>query len=421
MARAVTPLGRFLSDNAPWLSAGFCMTLASSFGQTFFISIFAGEIRAEFGLSHGAWGQAYTIGTLASAATMMALGPLADRMRLRKLASIVMVGLACFCLGMAALPGAWALPVLIWGLRFCGQGMLTQIPAVAVGRWFRANRGRAMAVVFLGVSVGQALFPFAFVSVMAASDWRTAWALAAVIPLLAVPPMLALLRNERQPRSELASEGQAGMLGRHWTRREALGHWLFWLTFPGFLAQPIFSTALAFQQVHLTDIKGWSLAGFAALFSVMTVANIVGLMLGGWAIDRYGAVRVVPLMLAPSAAGYALLGWAPGLEAAALAMALVGLTTGVVSAIGGAYWPEVYGTRNLGAIRAMATAVMVFATALGPGVTGYLIDAGVDFRDQLIGMTALALLASASLAYAMWRVAPLLVSESESATSERSG
>ena len=289
----------FLIANAPWLGAGLVMTLASSFGQTFFISVFAGEIRQEYGLSHGAWGEAYTIGTLASAALMMRAGAIADRMRVRALGALTLLGLAGFCFGMSALPGAWALPILIFGLRFCGQGMLTQVPAVAVGRWFRANRGRAIAIVFLGVSVGQALFPFLFVLLMAASDWRTAWAVAALTPLLAAPALLVLLRRERTPQSHAEANEAAGLFGRHWTRPEALKHWLFWTTFPGFLAQPIFSTALAFQQVHLTAIKGWSHAGFAALFSVMTAANIAGLLATGWAIDRFGAVRIVPVMLAP--------------------------------------------------------------------------------------------------------------------------
>lgn len=403
----------FLRDNAPWLMAGFLMTLASSFGQTFFISIFAGEIRGEFGLTHGEWGRAYTIGTLASAATMMAVGSVADRMRARWLASIVLVGLAAFCLGMAAAPGAWALPFMIWGLRFCGQGMMTQVPAVAVARWFRAHRGRAISIVFLGVSFGQALFPFLFVKIMDASNWRIAWALAAITPVLVAMALVGLLRRERAPLGQAGGVVGAGMLGRHWTRGQALRHWLFWVTFPGFLAQPIFSTALAFQQVHLTEIKSWSLAGFAALFSVMTAANIVGLLATGGAVDRYGATRIVPVMLAPAALGYAMLAWAPGLEGAAVGMALVGLTTGAVSAIHGAYWPEVYGVNNLGAIRALATSVMVFATALGPGATGYLIDAGVDFRDQLVAMGVLALMACVSLGFAMWRVRPLLTRDAE--------
>ena len=61
----------FLRDNALFLSSGALLTLISCFGQTFFISIFAGEIRAEFGLSHGEWGAAYSTGTLASAIVMV--------------------------------------------------------------------------------------------------------------------------------------------------------------------------------------------------------------------------------------------------------------------------------------------------------------------------------------------------------------
>jgi len=401
-------LTRFLQENARWLCAGVIMTLASSFGQTFFISIFAGEIRAEYGLSNGEWGQAYTIGTLASAATMMLLGSVADRVGVGRLGGAVMICLGLSCLAMAAAPGAWALPLLIWALRFFGQGMLTQVPAVAVARWFRANRGRAIAIVFLGVSAGQALFPYIFVLIMAATDWRTAWAVAAIAPLLAAVAVMGLLKRDRAPVGQSGSGESLGMEGRSWTRRQALGHWLFWVTFPGFLAQPIFSTALAFHQVHLTEIKDWSHASFAALFSVMTIANICGLTATGWTIDRIGVRRIVPLMLAPTGLGYVVLGLAGGIPGAAVGMALVGLSTGAVSAVHGAYWPEMYGTRHLGAIRALATSVMVFATALGPGVTGYLIDGGVDFRHQLAGMGALSLLACLSLGFAMWRVGPLL-------------
>jgi hypothetical protein len=61
------PILAFLLDNARWLTVGVLLTFLSSFGQTYFISVFAGEIRAGFGLSHGEWGGIYTLGTTASA------------------------------------------------------------------------------------------------------------------------------------------------------------------------------------------------------------------------------------------------------------------------------------------------------------------------------------------------------------------
>jgi hypothetical protein len=52
----------------------------------------------------------------------------------------------------------------------------------------------------------------------------------------------------------------------------------------------------------------------------------------------------------------------------------------------GTLLPTVYGTDHLGSVRAMATALMVVSTAIGPGITGLAIDWGVTFPDQGIVM-----------------------------------
>ena len=41
----------FLSKNKKWLGAGALLTLSSSYGQTFFISLFAGQIMNDFSLT----------------------------------------------------------------------------------------------------------------------------------------------------------------------------------------------------------------------------------------------------------------------------------------------------------------------------------------------------------------------------------
>ncbi len=105
---------RFLLDNAPFLAVGALLTLLSSFGQTFFISIFAGEIRATFGLSHGQWGGLYMLGTSASAVVMIWAGSLTDHFRVRTLGPVILLGLACACVAMAVNPYAALLPVVIF-------------------------------------------------------------------------------------------------------------------------------------------------------------------------------------------------------------------------------------------------------------------------------------------------------------------
>jgi cyanate permease len=73
-------------------------------------------------------------------------------------------------------------------------------------------------------------------------------------------------------------------------------------------------------------------------------------------------------------------------------MMLLGCSYGVSGAVFGAIWPETYGTRHLGSIRAVVSAAMVFASALGPGLTGWLIDRGVGFEFQLQVMSVYCLL-----------------------------
>ena len=75
----------FLRNNVRWLSAGSMLTFLSSFGQTFFIALFAGEISKTFDLSPGQWGGIYTLGTTASAIVMVWAGGLSDILRARTL------------------------------------------------------------------------------------------------------------------------------------------------------------------------------------------------------------------------------------------------------------------------------------------------------------------------------------------------
>ena len=149
----------FIINNLRWLSAGILLTFLSSFGQTYFISIFSGEIRNTFNLSHGDWGLIYGFGTFASAIVMIWAGGLTDIMRVRKLGPIVLCALSASCLFMAFNPLVALLPVVIFCLRLTGQGMSTHIATVAMSRWFVSNRGKALSISNLGFSFGEALIP----------------------------------------------------------------------------------------------------------------------------------------------------------------------------------------------------------------------------------------------------------------------
>ena len=391
------PILTFLRTNAAFLLAGVLLTFTSSYGQTYFISLFAGEIREAFGLSNGAWGGIYTVGTMISAAAMVWAGTLTDVFRVRALLLIVLPGLALACVAMSIVTGPVMLIFVVFALRFFGQGMSTQLSVVAMARWFEARRGTALSIASIGFSLGQAILPLVFVALLVSTDWRTLWLVAAGLVLIVIPMLLILLRLERTPQSIAEKAEFGGMNGLHWSRLDMLRHPLFWMIVPMIMGPASWGTALFFHQVHLTEVKGWLLTDWVALMPIFTITMIVSTFASGQAVDRFGAGRVVPVLMLPFAVGFAVLGLAQTIPQAGVGLVIFGIGQGMMPTVLGSFWAEFYGTRYLGAIKAGGTAIMVLGTAIGPGVTGVLIDWGISFAQQLVWL-AIYFLAAGALA-----------------------
>ena len=378
---------RFIIQNSRWLAAGALLTLMSSFGQTYFISIFAGEIRTTFDLSHGDWGVIYGFGTFASAIAMVWAGGLTDIMRVRRLGPIVLAALAASCLFMAFNPWVALLPVVIFCLRFSGQGMSTHIAAVSMSRWFAANRGKALSVANLGFSIGEATYPLLVVALMMLFVWQGIWVLAAFIAVLSIPALVWLLREERSPESMATEDQSVGMNGRHWTRNQTLAHPLFWFMMPAFVGQSAFNTAFFFLQVHFSEIKGWDHFQLVAMFPVYTGVAIGSMILSGVLLDKIGTARLIPYFQLPMIFAFLLFAYGQSLLAALLGFVLLGLTSGATATLPNAFWAENFGTKHLGSIKAAAAAAMVLGSAIGPALTGVLLDFSLPLEAQYVGVS----------------------------------
>lgn len=377
----------FLRQNLRWLAPGFLLTFAAAFGQTWFIALFAGPIKAAYGLSDGGWGSLYTIATLAAAGLLFLRGSLADTMPFGRLAPGIALVFALACLGMAFGTSIWVLGLSLVGLRFCGQGMFGHIAMTAMGRWFRAQRGKAVSLVTLGHAFGEMALPLLTVATIGLIGWRHTWALVAALLAFAVVPALALLfARGRAPQGMATGEAAPGLGLRHWTRADAIGHWLFPALLPIVLTPGFVGTVVYFHQSNIAAVKGWELAQMARGYPVYAALAIAASLAAGWACDRFGPDRLLPVFLVPMALGVALIGPAEQVSAWIVALGLLGASQGTASALWGALLPAVYGTRHLGSVRSLVTTVMVFATAIGPGITGILIDRGIDFPRQCLAM-----------------------------------
>ena len=380
-----------------WLASGFLLMVCSGFGQTYFIAIFAGHLKADLAITDGQFGSLFAAGTLASAALLVWAGKLTDKLSIRWLGVGVLAGLAATSLAMASVASAWVLALVLFGLRFFGQGMLTHVAMTAMGRWFNRKRGRAVAMAGLGFPAGEAVLPLIAVTLIGLLGWRLTWVAAAIALLVvAVPVLIALLRRERTPTVEHAARGDAGpgRSRREWTRGEVLRSPLFYALLPGILAPPFVQTGTFFNQVTIVEIKGWELSWFAASFPVLAGVNVLSALAAGWMIDRFGARRLLPAWLVPLGLATLIVSQATRPYVLPVFMALSGLTLGSYATIQGALWAELYGTLHLGAIRALAMAGVVFASALSPALIGILIDAGVALEAQLLAMAAYCLVAA---------------------------
>ena len=378
---------QFILKNSRWLAAGTLLTFMSSFGQTYFISIFSGEIRNTFNLSHGDWGLIYGFGTFASAIVMIWAGGLTDIMRVRKLGPMVLCTLSTSCLFMAFNPVVALLPVVIFCLRLTGQGMSTHIAAVAMSRWFVNNRGKALSISNLGFSFGEALIPLFLVSALIYFSWQKIWIIAALVTLFSIPVLILLLRQERSPQSIDAEDQSWGMNKLHWTRKKTISHPLFWFMMPAVIGQSAFNTAFFFQQVHFSEIKGWEHLSLVSMFPIYTGVAICMMILSGILLDKFGTAKLIPYFQLPMIIAFILFAFGETLYSALLGFIFLGITSGANTTLPNAFWAEFFGTKHLGSIKAAAAAAMVLGSAIGPALTGILLDFDVSLSFQYVGIS----------------------------------
>jgi MFS family permease len=250
------------------------------------------------------------------------------------------------------------------------------------------------------------LLPLPAVLILGALGWRASWGIVAVlIALVFVPLLIWLLAQDRAPRSSSeAGADTPGLGGYHWRRGEVLRHWLFWALVPMLLTPGFIGTVIFFHQVHVAEVKGWGLAAMAPGYAVFAVVTIGMSIVTGWACDRFGPARLLPVLVLPMAVGIYLIGPAVTPMGWITALGIMGLTQGMAGTLWGTLLPSVYGTNHLGSVRAMATALMVVSTAIGPGITGVFIDWGVTFPEQAIIMAIWCGILSAGMIFVVRRL-----------------
>jgi MFS family permease len=145
---------------------------------------------------------------------------------------------------------------------------------------------------------------------------------------------------------------------------------------PTAIGAPMIVTGMFFHQICIAELQGWTLEWYGTCFIAYAVAQLVTGFLSGPLVDRFGALRMFPLLLLPRVSGLGILAAFDGVLVCPSYLILAGVTAGAARTVTGAMWAEVYGVAHLGSIRAMVTVFMVFSTALAPVSMCWMLDAG---------------------------------------------
>ncbi len=163
---------------------GFIFTFFSSFGQSFFIGLFNSSVREDLSISHGQFGSVYASATLLSSMVLVWFGKKIDELKLLNFSFIVIFFLFISSLFFSFVNSIYLLFLGIFLLRFSGQGLMSHTAATAISRYFEKSRGKALSMIWFGLSCGEFLLPVTIVYLFSLFYWRNIWTGIAVVIIL---------------------------------------------------------------------------------------------------------------------------------------------------------------------------------------------------------------------------------------------
>ena len=290
----------FFLQDPKLLLYGFFIIFFASFGQTFFISLFSDSIRAHYHLTDGSFGFIYAISTTLSSLALISFAKLIDYIDLRIYSLIVSIGLFVACFGMFVFyNNIFFLFLIIFALRFFGQGAMTHAGETTMARYFGENRGKAISFSTFGGMIGVMFLPFIVVKLTYSIGEQNVWLISSLSLLFFIPLIFLILKDQNERQKNFKKKFIIDSLDKKWRTRDVLIDKKFYIYLPLSIAIPFISTGLMFHQIFIINEKGWSLEMLGNSYIFYGFFSILGLLIGGPIIDRFDTYRTALTGLAP--------------------------------------------------------------------------------------------------------------------------
>ena len=361
---------------------GFIFTFFSSFGQSYFLGLFNSSIREALSITHGQFGSIYASATLCSSVLLIWVGKKIDDVNIFKFAFFVIILLSFACFFFSRITSVFLLFVAIFLMRFSGQGMMSHTASTTISRYFTRTRGRALSISWFGLSSAEFIMPVLMVYLLTIIDWQNLWLIFSITVLIVLPiASFLLIKNLNLDSRESSDEDKKNVEIKQWKRREVIKDYRFYIISSNMLAMPWIFTGFAVFQSFIQTSKGWGPYVIAQSFMSYSILSVLTLFLSGFLIDKFTSRKLLIYMNIPLLLSVIVLFYFDTPVTAFVFLGLVGISNGFANILGSSTWAELYGVKYLGSIKALTTALMVFATAFGTALFGYLIDLGFTVGD----------------------------------------
>lgn len=384
-----------------WRQVCICFLLLSACGMiASTYSIVAVPLAREFQPSRMVLMLAMTILSGIGAVLMPAIGPIMDRVSLRKLMACGGVLLAS---GYVAISFAatFSQVLLAFGLLVAPANVLIGPLAATVllSRWFAERRGRAMGFAIAGVAAGGFVFPVIIQGLLDAYQWREALRLLGLVLLVWTVPA-ALLVVDRPSDRGLHPDGapQPSDLARSEmsrapvSAREVLSDPAFWMIA---VTVAIVTSGMKGMVTNLAPLaidNGVEASSAALLVSVYAGCGFISKLSFAVLADRLGPRVLMFAALAGFAVGMACLTQAgAGYAVIALGVSLIGLFGGLMVPIESYIVPRVFGQRAVGRAMGLLSATILVALLATPPLFGLIFDLFGSYQGMFWTFCGLAL------------------------------
>jgi len=375
------------------------VTAVTGVGQTYGISVFNPSLLESLGISLSALSGAYMAGTLLASLPQPYIGSLMDRFGIRRTMLGIVLLLGGACLLFARVNSVITLFLGFFTLRLLGQGGLSLLAGNIPAMWFREKLGTATGIVSGGFSISMAVIPAFFLSLLTRFGWRDAYSrLGLLVWLIMLPILLLVFKNnpgeigqEMDGTSAEKSDQFQNILYREksFTVKEARKTPAYWIMMMNSALWAMIVTAVFFNLLSIFDSLGITPEVAAATYTTYAGASLAVQLLLGPLANKGPLQYFLLACMAFLAGGIGLLTVARTPLIAHSYAVLIGISTGLISLVGGTIFARYFGRAHLGKLRGGVLTAQVAGSSLGPFITGLIYDLSGSFSISLWIFTAI--------------------------------